>query len=72
MVESSLGILGACLPLLRPILTDTRAKNMFSSLRNILSRSSGSARTESLEDAKLEAGGMQTPQSHKFEEARIV
>ena len=76
MVESSLGIVGACLPLLRPIFTDTRAKNIFSSLRTILSRPpspSSSARTESLEYAKKEAGGIETPTtSHKFEEALMV
>ena len=79
MVESSLGIVGACLPLLRPIFTDTRAKNIFSSLRTLLSRPSSrssSARTESLEYAKMEAGGTGTPQTpqtpHKFKEALMV
>lgn len=67
MVESSLGIVGACLPLLRPIVTDTRAKNLFSSLRTMLLVSSSrpsSRMTESLEEAKMEAG---SPRSVKWE-----
>lgn len=70
MVESSLGIVGACLPLLRPIFTDTRAKNIFSSLRTMLSRPSS---PESLEYAKAEAGGIETPPTpHKFEGPLMV
>lgn len=75
MVESSLGIVGACLPLLRPIFTDTSAKNILSSLRVMKLRPSvrsNSANTESLECAKMEAGGIRTSQSHKFEGGQIV
>ena len=73
MVESSLGIVGACLPLLRPIVTDTRAKKIFSSLRTMLLLSSSSRpssrRTESssLEDAKMEA-----PQALKLERGPMM
>lgn len=75
MVESSLGVAGACLPLLRPIFTDTSAKNIFSSLRAMMSRSSvpsSSANGECLEYAKMEAGGFRTPQSHQFEGGQMV
>lgn len=65
MVESSLGVVGACLPLLRPIFTDTSAKHTFSSLRAMLSfsslRSNGTT-TESRDYAKLEAGYVRGPQ----------
>ena len=75
MVESSLGIVGACLPLLRPIFTDKPAKNIFSSLRAMMSRSSlrsDSANTESLEFAKLEAGDFRAPQIHKFKGGQVL
>lgn len=75
MVESSLGIVGACLPLLRPILTDTRAKSILSSLRTMLSRSSSlsnSANVETMEYAKMEARGFQTPQVHNLENVEMV
>lgn len=75
MVESSLGIVGACLPLLRPIFTDTSAKSIFSSVRALISRSSlrtDSADAPSLEYAKLEAGSVQTPRSQKFEGTEMV
>lgn len=75
MVESSLGVVGACLPLLRPIFTDTPAKNIFSSLRAMMSPSSNrssSANTESLEYAKMEVGGFRAPRSHKFEGGQTV
>ena len=75
MVESSLGIVGACLPLLRPIFTDTPARNIFSSLRAMMSRSSlrsNSANTESLDCAKLEAGSLRAPQMHRFEEGQML
>ena len=75
MVESSLGIVGACLPLLRPILTDTGAKSIFSSLHTMLSRSSNrsnSANVEAVEYAKMEARGFQTPRVHSFENVEMV
>lgn len=75
MVESSLGIVGACLPLLRPIFTDTRAKSIFSSLRTMLSRSSSlsnSANAEAMEYVKMEAGGFQTPRVHDLEKVEMV
>lgn len=75
MVESSLGIVGACLPLLRPIFTDTRAKNLSSSLRAIMSRPSvrsGSANTETKEFAKFDAGGMGVGRVEKIEVAEMV
>ena len=67
MVESSLGIVGACLPLLRPIFTDQGAKGIFTSLWNMLSRSSSSslsdsANVEGMKYAKMENGGI----SHKL------
>ena len=40
MVESSLGVVGACLPLLRPLFTDTSVRKFSSSLRAMLSFSS--------------------------------
>lgn len=40
MVESSLGIVGACLPLLRPLFTDMSVRKFPSSLRAMLSLSS--------------------------------
>lgn len=75
MVESSLGIVGACLPLLRPIFTDTRVKSIFSSLRTILSRSSSlsnSSNPEAVEYAKLEARGLKTPRVRNFESVEMV
>lgn len=75
MIESSLGIVGACLPLLRPILTDTRVKSIFSSLRTILSRSSSlsnSANVKAMEYAKMEARGFRTPQVHTIENVDMV
>ena len=75
MVESSLGIVGACLPLLRPMFTDTRVKSVFSSLRTMLSRSSSrsnSANAEAMEYAKMEAGGFQTPRVHNVENVEMV
>lgn len=75
MVESSLGIVGACLPLLRPIFTDTRAKNLSSSLRAIMSRPSvrsGSANTETKEFVKFDAGGMGVGRVEKIEVAEMV
>ena len=64
MVESSLGVVGACLPLLRPIFTDTPARSIFWSLRTMLSLSSfrsNGANTPSLDYYKLEAGNTRTP-----------
>lgn len=75
MLESSLGIVGACLPLLRPIFTDTRAKSIFSSLRTMLSRSSSlsnSANAEAMEYVKMEAGGFRTPRVHDLEKVEMV
>ncbi|KAM0798588.1 hypothetical protein BDR22DRAFT_823268 [Usnea florida] len=40
MVESSLGVVGACLPLLRPLFTDTSVRKFSSNLRAMLSFSS--------------------------------
>lgn len=59
MVESSLGIVGACLPLLRPIFTNTSAKSVFSSLRamvSLVSFRNHNASTLSREYINLEAG----------------
>ena len=67
MVESSLGIVGACLPLLRPIFTDTPAKNTFSSLRAMISRSSlrsNNATTPSQDYVNLEARNVRNPENH--------
>ena len=76
MIESSLGIIGACLPLLRPIFTDTRAKNAISALRRaVISRSSlrtDSANVPSLEYAKLEAGGLRAPVVRRVEDTRVL
>lgn len=75
MIESSLGIVGACLPLLRPILTDTRIKSIFSSLCTILSRSSSlsnSANVKAMEYAKMEARGFRNPQVHTIENVDMV
>lgn len=75
MVESSLGIVGACLPLLRPIFTDTPAKNIASSLRAMMSRSNvrtNSADTPSLEYANLKDGTSHFLQNHKVEAAQMV
>ena len=75
MVESSLGIVGACLPLLRPIFTDVSAKELFSSLRAMMSRSSlrsDNAHTESIEYAKSEAGGVRSLRVRKAEVAEMV
>ncbi|KAL9130162.1 MAG: hypothetical protein Q9175_007099 [Cornicularia normoerica] len=65
MVESSLGIVGTCLPLLRPIFTDTPVKSIFSSLRAMISLSShrsNNANTLTQEYVELEAGKIQAPQ----------
>lgn len=65
MVESSLGVVGACLPLLRPIFTDTSAKEHFSSLRALISLSplrSNDKNVPSQDYAMLEAGNVRTPQ----------
>lgn len=70
MVESSLGVVGACLPLLRPIFTDTSAKSIFSSLRTMLSLSSfrsDSTNAPSQDYYRLEAGNIQTPQSQSVD-----
>lgn len=75
VVESSLGIVGACLPLLRPVFTDMSAKSILSSVRALISRSSlrtTSADAPSLDYAKLEAVSVQTPPSHKFEGTEMV
>ncbi len=75
MVESSLGIVGACLPLLRPIFTDVSAKDLFLSLRAMMSGSSlrsNNAHTESIEYAKSESGGIRGPRDRKVEVAEIV
>ena len=67
MVESSLGIVGACLPLLRPIFTDTPARDTFSSLRAMMSLSSlrgNNAKTPSQDYDKLETGSVRAPQEH--------
>ena len=74
MVESSLGIVGASLPLLRPIFTDLPAKNIFSSIRAMMSRSS--RRTNIADSPRpdysdLEAGGVATPRE-KFEESQML
>ena len=77
MVESSLGIVGASLPLLRPIFMDWPAKDILSSLRAMLSRlslhtnSANGADTPSLDYAKLEAGSVETPRE-KFEGGRTL
>ena len=75
MIESSLGIVGACLPLLRPIFTDTQASSIFSSLRTILSRSSSrsnSANVEAMVYAKMEAGGFGSPRVRVTESVEMV
>ncbi|CAD6590567.1 MAG: hypothetical protein ASARMPREDX12_004421 [Alectoria sarmentosa] len=67
MVESSLGIVGACLPLLRPIFTDTPAKDTFSSLRAMMSLSSLRSNNSKIPFQgydELESGGIQAPQKH--------
>ena len=67
MVESSLGIVGACLPLLRPIFTDTPARDTFSSLRAMMSLSSlrsNNAKTPSQDYDELESGSVRAPQKH--------
>ena len=72
MVESSIGIVGACLPLLRPIITDTRARSILSSLRTMLSRSSSlshSTSPEAVEFAKTEPRNLRIC---NFEDANMV
>ena len=74
MVESSLGIVGASLPLLRPLFTDLPAKDILSSIRALMSRSS--LRTEGadasrLDYANLEVGSVETA-NEKFEKREMV
>ena len=77
MVESSLGIVGASLPLLRPIFMDWPAKDILSSLRAMVSRfslrssSADGADMPPLDYAKLEAGSVGTPRE-KFEGVRTL
>ena len=59
MVESSLGVVGACLPLIKPLFTDTSARRIPSRLRAILSLSAlrnNNANTPSTGRNKPEAG----------------
>ena len=74
MVESSLGIVGASLPLLRPLFTDLPTKDILSSIRALISRSS--LRTEGVDAsrpdyANLEAGSVETARE-KFEKREMV
>ena len=75
MVESSLGIVGACLPLLRPIFTDSPAKSIFSSLRTMISLSylrSIHTNTPSQDYDKLEAGNVRVLQDHASKGVQMV
>ncbi|KAF6233129.1 hypothetical protein HO173_008673 [Letharia columbiana] len=75
MVESSLGIVGACLPLLRPVFTDSPAKSIFSSLRAMISLSSlrsNDARKPSGDYDKLEAGNVGASQNSLVDGAQVV
>lgn len=70
MIESSIGIVGACLPLLRPIFTDTAVKNLWPTLRSMISLSSlrrNKANTPSQDYAKLETGNVPSSQNHSSE-----
>ena len=57
MIESSLGIVGACLPLMKPILTEPRNRSIFSSIRTLISlnrTNEGEKQSEGYSD--IEAG----------------
>ena len=72
MVESSLGIVGACLPLLRPLFINTSPKTIFSSLRTMISplsfRNSDDAGEMSRDYIHLEAGKVWPGQHRHIEE----
>ena len=72
MVESSLGVVGACLPLLRPLFTDTSVRKFPSSLRAMLSLPSfrshhGSAPSQ--EFHMLEAGSSRAHNRQHWEDS---
>ena len=72
MVESSLGVVGACLPIIRPIFTDTSFRKIPSSLRAILSLSSlrsHHASAPSQEFHMLEAGTSRAYNHRQWEDS---
>ena len=72
MIESSLGIVGACLPLLKPVFIGMSPQSIFSSLRNwtLFGRS---RETIPKEDhfANLEAGNI-APEKRSFKTTAVT